>query len=62
MHSKLVVQNVWSELKTMGLDLSFVLETTWMQSNGERKVDPTGAGMTQTTVEVQGLGLQNDLT
>jgi hypothetical protein len=62
MHSRLAVQNVWSELKAMGLDLSFVLETTWRQSLGEKKVDPSGARMAQATEAVQGLGLQNDLT
>jgi hypothetical protein len=62
MHSKVAVQNVWSELKAMGLDLSFILETKWMQSTGEKKVDPSVAGMAQATEQVQGLGLRNDGT
>jgi hypothetical protein len=59
MHSKVAVQNVWSELKGMGLDLLFVLETSWMQST---TMGPSVAGMVQATEEVQGLGLQNDST
>jgi hypothetical protein len=61
MHSKVAVQNVWSELKAMGMDLSFVLETTWVQSKGEKILEPSVAGVAQATEEVQGLGLLNDL-
>jgi len=57
-HSKVAVRSVWSELKVMGLDLSFILETKEKQEAGETIVMGNGSeGATPSAGNVQGLGL-----
>jgi hypothetical protein len=60
-HSKVAMQNVWGELKALGLDLSFILETSGMEDTEERKVEGNGSrSVAQPAEEVHGRSLQKE--
>ena len=59
-HSKVAVQSVWSELKSMGLDLSFILEIKETEETGEKNAGRNGSRVSApSAVDVQGPGLQS---